>query len=58
MRIRYLTCGLIQLLLMGFVAHATAETRHLKCTTSLTGVDGIETPAIPGERKSRGVERS
>ena len=40
---RYLTFGLIQLMLMGLVGHATAETRHLKCTTSITGVDGIET---------------
>ena len=43
MRIRYLTFGLIQLMLIGLVGPATAETRHLKCTTSLTGVDGIET---------------
>jgi hypothetical protein len=42
MRIRYLTFGLIQLMLMGLVGHATAETRHLKCTLSLTAVDGVE----------------
>ena len=43
MRIRYLTFGLIQLMLMGLVCHATAETRHLKCTISITAVDGVET---------------
>ena len=42
MRIRYLTCGLIQLMLMGLVGPVTAETRHLKCTLSVTGVDGVE----------------
>ena len=42
MRIHYFTLGLALFMLMGLTGHATAETHHLKCTHSLTGVDGVE----------------
>jgi hypothetical protein len=43
MCIRHLILSLPLIMLMGLVGHATAETRHLRCTSSFTAVEGVET---------------